>query len=81
MSLEKEQSLFEQKKGDFLKHHEGQFVLIKEGQVHGFFPTEHEAFDKGIELFGPQDMFIKQILKDEPKTFIPAFSAGHHAGL
>ena len=79
MSLEKEQSFFEREKSKFLKHHEGQFVLIKEQKVHGFFTTEQEAFEKGIELFGAEEMFIRQVLKEEPKTFIPAFSTIPHA--
>ena len=79
MSLEKEQQYYENQKEELLKHHEGQFALIKDQKIHGFFTTEKEAFDKGVELFGVEEMFIKQVLKEEPKTFLPAFSANPHA--
>ena len=79
MCLEKEQKFYEQQKEDFLKNHEGQFVLIKGQKSYGFFTTEKEAFDKGIEIFGVEEMLIKQILKEEPKTFIPAFSVTPYA--
>jgi len=81
MPLEKEKKFFDGQKNELLKHHEGQFALIKGEKIHGFFPTEQEAFKKGIEIFGLEDMFIKQILKEEPKTFIPAFSTIKHARL
>ena len=81
MSLEKEQALFKKEKNTFLKSHKGQFVLIKGKKVHGFFPTEEKAFEKGLELFGIEDMFIKQVLKEEPKTFVPAFSVKPDARL
>lgn len=79
MSLEKEQKFYEEQKADLLKHYEGQFVLIKNQKIHGFFTTEKEAFDKGLSIFGPQEMFITQVVKEEPKTFIPAFSTNSHA--
>lgn len=79
MSLEQEQIFFESQKAKLLQQHEGQFVLIKNQKIHGFFTTEQEAYEKGIELFGAQEMFIKQILKEEPKNFIPAFSTNPHA--
>lgn len=79
MSLEQEQKFFESQKAELLKQHEGQFVLIKNQKISGFFTTEQEAYEKGIELFGAQEMFIKQILKEEPKHFIPAFSTYPHA--
>lgn len=78
MSLEQEQTFFESQKTKLLQQHEGQFVLIKNQKIHGFFTTEQEAYEKGIELFGAQEMFIKQILKEEPKNFIPAFSTHAH---
>lgn len=81
MSLEQERVFFEREKANWLVHHEGQFVLIKGQKVHGFFPSEKEAFEKGLELFGAEEMFIKQILKEEPKTFLPAFSTIPHAHL
>ncbi|MBI2336143.1 MAG: hypothetical protein HYU97_05220 [Deltaproteobacteria bacterium] len=81
MNLKQEQVFFEGQKEKLLQQHEGQFVLIKNQKIHGFFTTEQEAYEKGIELFGAQEMFIKQILKKEPKHFIPAFSTTPHAHL
>lgn len=81
MRLHDEQVFYENKKKELLKHHEGQFVLIKNQKIHGYFSSEQEAFEKGIELFGAEEMFIKQILKQDDKHFMPAFSTTPHAGL
>ncbi len=81
MSLEADLKFYELQKSELLKNHEGQFVLIKNQKIHGFFTTEQEAFAKGLELFGAEEMFIRQILKEEPKTFLPAFSTTRHADI
>lgn len=81
MDFRTEQTFYENQKKELLKHHEGQFVLIKGQKIHGYFNSEQEAFEKGVDLFGATDMFIKQILKEDPKHFIPAFSTNPHAGL
>lgn len=79
MGLREDQAYYRSHKKDFLKNHEEKFVLIKDQKIHGFFNTEQEAFEGGIELFGAQDMFIKHILKEDPRHFIPAFSTNPHA--
>jgi hypothetical protein len=45
---------------------EGQFVLIKGGDVLGFFPRYETALEAGYEKFGPGPFLVKQILRFEP---------------
>ncbi len=42
--------------------HLGEFVLIKDARVIGFFRSLDEAVKTGIGQFGMEDFFIEQIL-------------------
>jgi hypothetical protein len=43
--LEKEYEYFQKNANSFIKNHPGEFVVIKNEEVKGFFPTEIEAFE------------------------------------
>ena len=61
MALEKEFSFFESLRQEWLKDHEGQFVLIK-GTDYSFFDTDEEAFTVAVHKYGIEDVLIKQVL-------------------
>lgn len=66
-SLKKELSFYESKKDEWLKSHEGQFVLICENNAAGFFPTYEKALEVGLTRFGMKSEFlIKQVVEQEP---------------
>lgn len=60
--LERETKCFEAHIEEWRKSHLGSFVVIKDEEIVGFFPTLEIAFDTGSARFGLQDFFVKQIL-------------------
>ncbi|MFQ5895020.1 MAG: hypothetical protein ACE5JJ_04270 [Nitrospinota bacterium] len=72
MDLFKEElALFEEKKAELLKSHEGQFALIKGRNLVGVFPTEEEAYKEGIRHFGLESFFIKKVVEEEKPEIAP----------
>jgi len=66
-SLAEELSWYESHKTDWLKSHQGQFVLIGGKKAAGFFPNYESAFEAGLEAFGVgTDFLIKQVVEHEP---------------
>lgn len=61
MALEKELAFFESNRQEWLKDHDGEFVLIK-GEEFAFFDTDDQAYESAIGKYGNQDIFIKQVL-------------------
>lgn len=75
-ALLEELHFFEKNKKDYLKHYEGQFVLIKGKEFIGSYTNEEEAYKVGVEKFGNVPFLIKQVVKDEPINAIPALMLG-----
>ncbi len=59
--LAREKQVFDAHVNKWMAEHLGQWVLIKDGEVVGFYPDLQEASSKGLELFGLQDFFLQQI--------------------
>lgn len=74
--LEKELQFFNAQKEEFLKHHEGKFVLIKEAQLVAAFDSSQDAYEEGVRRFGNTPFLIKRVLKEEPTDSIPALNLG-----
>lgn len=60
--LEVEKNVFDSNIEEWRQAHLGEYVLIKDKKVIGFFKSLQEAFSKGTEFFGVSDFFIKQII-------------------
>ena len=56
-----ERDYFEAHVDEWAMTHGAEFVLIKQAQSHGFFPTFEQAFETGDRLFPEQDLFIKKV--------------------
>jgi len=75
-SLGQELAHYESIKKELLLSRQGQFVLIKDEEVIGFFSTEEAAYTEGISRLGNVPFLIKQIVEvDLPQT-IPALFLG-----
>lgn len=61
-TLNQEAEVFETYLAEWRQAHLGQFVLIKEREVIGFFGTLDEAFAAGTQRFGLRPFFVKQIV-------------------
>jgi len=66
-SLAEELSWYEANKADWVKSHQGEFVLISHKNVAGFFPSFHSAYEAGLTNFCINtDFLIKQVVEHEP---------------
>jgi len=61
---------FESKLPELLKDHIGQFVLIKDQTIHGFYSTIEEALKQGYEKFGNVDFLIQEITDEKRVNYI-----------
>ena len=61
-TLEKEAVFFNSKLEEWRQTHLGQFVVIKEDQVLGFYDSLEQAFSEGSKKFGLADFFVMQII-------------------
>lgn len=64
VQLDNEIKFFEAHRLEWIKEHEGQFALIRDGVVH-FFDTDEEAYVAGLELWGEVPMLIKRVQKED----------------
>jgi hypothetical protein len=81
--LARELDYFERHKAEYLKTFPGLYVLIKDDQMHGPFPSAEVAHTAGINTFGMTPFLVKQVLAHEPVGYLPFFSRAHEpdAGL
>lgn len=63
--LDREEAVFTGKVGEWRETHLGEFVLIKDDDVLGFYPGLNEAFREGTSRFGLQPFLVKQIVPDD----------------
>jgi hypothetical protein len=76
MPLEKELALFETKKAELLKTHEGKFALIHGDQFVDAFDTAENAYDEGVKQFGKEPFLVKKISPDPEVYRNQAFMLG-----
>jgi hypothetical protein len=70
-ALQKELRLFEHHKREWLQSHPGDFVVIADATVGGFYPDYESAFKGGVSKFGVRRTFlVKQIWAEEPVYLI-----------
>jgi hypothetical protein len=70
-SLNREQAVYESNLSRRLSDHEGEYVLIKDDQVGGFYESRDEALTAGYTRFGIGPLFLKQVSPSEPVHHIP----------
>ena len=62
---------FSQHKAEWLEHKTGQYVVIKESGLLGFYPNFESAYRAGALCYGLEtDFLVKQILEYEPVFFV-----------
>ena len=68
--LEKELSVYEEKKSELLKYAKGKFVLIKNSEVIGTYDTQNDAIKVGIDKFGNSPFLVKKVEEfEQPQNF------------
>lgn len=70
-ALQKELEVFEKHKRDWLSIHPGEFVVIADESIAGFFQDYESAFEAGLSKFGiHRDFLVKQVWAEEPVYLI-----------
>ena len=62
LKLQTEKKVLETHINEWRISHLGEFVLIKDTEVIGFFPTLDSAFNEGLQKFGIKPFLVDQIL-------------------
>ena len=58
-------------KSEWLAGQSGKYVVIKDSNVLGFYPTFEAAFRAGVTAYGiSTDFLVKQIMEHEPVFFV-----------
>jgi hypothetical protein len=68
--LREEEEFFEEHRAEWLRDHEGELALVKGRKLYGFYASLEEAFQAGLREIGYQDMLIKDVLKEDPVSFL-----------
>ncbi len=74
--LETEINYFNEHRKKFVENAEGKYILIKGTEDFGFFDTEDAAFNQGVILFGTEPFLIQEVLSEDRKFDIPAYTLG-----
>jgi len=54
-------------KSEWIKNHRDHFVVVKGGDLLGFFPEFHVAYRAGVEKYGMHtDFLVKRVVPQEP---------------
>ena len=56
---------------DMVKEHENEYVLIREGEIIGFFADRCEAVREGYRRFGFVPFLVKEVTPTERVVYIP----------
>ena len=54
-------------KHEWLREHAGDYVVVKGGEVVGFYSSFEAAYSAGVEAWGARtDFLVRQVLEHEP---------------
>jgi len=70
-ALQTELEIFEQHKREWVQSNPGEFVVIANTTVAGFYPNYESAFEAGLHRFGVKGSFlVKQVWAEQPVYLI-----------
>ena len=74
--FETERAFYKANEADWLKHYEGQFVVIKGEEFVGAYPNDAEAYKAGLQKFGNVPFLIQRVTKEKEVLRFPALAVG-----
>ncbi len=74
--FQEELAFYAEQKPGLLEKYEGKFALIKGRELLGVFDTPSAAYEEGLKRLGNVPMLIVQVLRVEPRAWIPALQLG-----
>lgn len=75
MSKEIDYEFFKKNLPEYLKEHKGQFALIKNMKVHGFYSTLEDALKNGYTEL-QDDFIIQEVINEKPVNYINSIFLG-----
>lgn len=61
---------FESKLPELLKEHKGEFVVIKDHEIHGIYTTLEEALKHAYEKLGNTNFIIQEITDEQRMHYV-----------
>ena len=74
MVLETELQFYEAHREELLKQYRNLYVLIKGSELIGVFPDAETAHQEGVNKFGMEPFFVRQVLAVDPVNIAPIAS-------
>lgn len=77
-ALAVEKEFFRTKLAEILPSHSGEWALVKDQVIHGFFKDSHDAYAAGVAKFGPGEVFLVVPVREDfdAPVHIPALATG-----
>ncbi len=71
--LEQELRAFEARKDEFLRHHEGQYVVLHGGELLGAYTTERQAYEAALARVAMSPCSLDACSENQrlPTAFLP----------
>ncbi len=63
---------FQSQLPELMKEHAGQFVVIKDQKIQGYYPTVEAALKSAYEKFGDADFIIQEVTREKMSTLRPS---------
>lgn len=77
LTLQDEKAAFEHHLDALRQDHEGEWAVVRGGEVIGFFPSHEKAYEAGLDRFGLDAVFlIAQVKTEIPTPVSVSWSAG-----
>ena len=76
MVLEAEIRYFDQHCREWLNAHAGEFAVIRDKELLGFFATDEEALKAGVGKWGSVSFLIREVLDEQRIEKVPALACG-----
>lgn len=71
-AIERDINAYEKMLSELLEHHEGKYVVFKDGEFVDAFDNFQNAASAAVEMFGLGPYLIRQVLKQQEVTPLPA---------
>jgi hypothetical protein len=80
MALETEIAKYNELLPDLLAQGEGKYVVVAGERLVGIFETNDDAYTAGLEAVGVHPFLLRQILKVQPRAFLPSILVSRKIG-
>jgi len=76
MAVDKETAFYDAQLAGWMPQHAGEYVVIKEEAVLGFYKTEDDALVAGASAYGAEPFLVRKVGEPPEKVQAPALALG-----